>query len=338
MVKRILMTALAVVAIGLAGYAAQKEHVIDRGETLESIAKKYGVTTQALKEANPSVETMFYTGMVLVIPEGGAPQTALAETSNGVEQISETGTAVVTSNIEKEDEIYPVNAVGFHIGVDINSISDFKHLADEAAFSNGFSMDFQIDYRRYLYNGLFAGVSAGYSHTSYSLTSKQKNGEYLLGYKKSETTVHGIPLDLNVGYDFRLPSNPLLGLTVYTGLHGNLNVKTNYKVDGKKVDLDKQYQEALDSWEEAKDLADEWDFDFDMEKPEKIGKTKMNFGWNVGGEFRISDFVLGVKYIIPFDKNSLMKDYGMSNKDKDSSAYKFKMNSLQIYIGWTLPF
>ena len=46
-----------------------KSHTVQRGETLESIAKKYGVTVEAIKEANPNMGEFFYIGMGLKIPE-----------------------------------------------------------------------------------------------------------------------------------------------------------------------------------------------------------------------------------------------------------------------------
>ena len=43
-------------------------HVVERGETLESIAQKYGVTTAQIRETNPEISDFFYVGMKLTIP------------------------------------------------------------------------------------------------------------------------------------------------------------------------------------------------------------------------------------------------------------------------------
>ena len=48
------------------------EHVVDVGETFESIAQKYGLTEQQLKEANPKYRGVFYVGMKLNIPQKNA--------------------------------------------------------------------------------------------------------------------------------------------------------------------------------------------------------------------------------------------------------------------------
>lgn len=46
-----------------------KDHVIERGETIESIAKAYGLKPSDIIEANPTVKDMFFIGMVITIPE-----------------------------------------------------------------------------------------------------------------------------------------------------------------------------------------------------------------------------------------------------------------------------
>lgn len=43
-------------------------HVVQRGETIESITKKYGVTIQDIQKANPTTKAYIYVGMKLKIP------------------------------------------------------------------------------------------------------------------------------------------------------------------------------------------------------------------------------------------------------------------------------
>lgn len=45
------------------------QHTIQRGETIESIAKKYNVDPKEIIAANPTIKDMFYAGMIIVIPE-----------------------------------------------------------------------------------------------------------------------------------------------------------------------------------------------------------------------------------------------------------------------------
>lgn len=50
----------------------QISHTVTAGETLESIAAQYGTTPDAIMSANPSAGSMFFSGMKLEIPAGGA--------------------------------------------------------------------------------------------------------------------------------------------------------------------------------------------------------------------------------------------------------------------------
>ncbi len=54
--------------------AQTKVHTVQRGETVASVAKKYGISVDELKNANPNVNNHFYIGMSLIIP---ANKTAL---------------------------------------------------------------------------------------------------------------------------------------------------------------------------------------------------------------------------------------------------------------------
>lgn len=44
------------------------EHMVTKGETIESIARTYGTTQQAIKDANPIVEKSLFPGLLLDIP------------------------------------------------------------------------------------------------------------------------------------------------------------------------------------------------------------------------------------------------------------------------------
>lgn len=65
--KRILLTLM--LCISVPCFSQTIEHVVDVGETFESIAQKYGLTEQQLKEANPKYRGVFYVGMKLNIPQ-----------------------------------------------------------------------------------------------------------------------------------------------------------------------------------------------------------------------------------------------------------------------------
>ncbi len=59
-----LIVAMVVVAPGFA-----LEHTVKRGETVESVASRYGMTAEQFMAVVPNAENMFFTGMKLQIPE-----------------------------------------------------------------------------------------------------------------------------------------------------------------------------------------------------------------------------------------------------------------------------
>lgn len=65
-------------------------HTVQRGETLESIAKKYNVTVEGLTKANPDAAKFFFTGMKLNIPneEKVLPSTSIQTKQDNVENSS----------------------------------------------------------------------------------------------------------------------------------------------------------------------------------------------------------------------------------------------------------
>ena len=66
--KKIFVT-LVISLIGILPIVAQTvEHVVERGETISSIASKYKISESQLLEANPAAKDLFYAGMVLAIP------------------------------------------------------------------------------------------------------------------------------------------------------------------------------------------------------------------------------------------------------------------------------
>lgn len=64
-----ILVIFAVVLLGTVAAAAQTQqtHTVQRGESLESIAAKYGVSTQAIRDANPQM-TAIYVGYKVIIP------------------------------------------------------------------------------------------------------------------------------------------------------------------------------------------------------------------------------------------------------------------------------
>lgn len=48
---------------------AQNYHVVEDGETIETIAEVYGVSVEDIRNANPGIEELFFTGMKVALPD-----------------------------------------------------------------------------------------------------------------------------------------------------------------------------------------------------------------------------------------------------------------------------
>lgn len=101
--KRFLITSLVSVALAFAGYAEEKTHVVERGETLTTIAKTYGVTEQALVKANPDAASFCYVGMVLTIPESANAEARSSESGDTNAQPDRDSEKVVVYDTAKSD-------------------------------------------------------------------------------------------------------------------------------------------------------------------------------------------------------------------------------------------
>jgi len=82
--KRIVLCIFAIMSISMA-MAQQVSHTVQRGETLESIAHKYNITVEKLKQANPDASEMFYVGMKLNVPQVQEIQGNAISTQNQTE-------------------------------------------------------------------------------------------------------------------------------------------------------------------------------------------------------------------------------------------------------------
>lgn len=122
--------------ISLPCFSQSVEHVVDVGETFESIAQKYGMTEQQLKEANPKYRGVFYVGMKLNIPQKYAnPTTSTPQAQQSPEPQEETVVPQQTtepqqaSALEQSEESKQTFA--------FNSEADEGHEGHESSSTNG---------------------------------------------------------------------------------------------------------------------------------------------------------------------------------------------------------
>ena len=87
--------------------ASSREHLVQQGETLYGLAKRYGVTVDELISANPGSDKGIKTGQKLVIPESKSTMTARTQDASSQAISAQGGTPVIHAITDGED-IYSI--------------------------------------------------------------------------------------------------------------------------------------------------------------------------------------------------------------------------------------
>ena len=171
-----------ILAMGMIVGMAQttQTHTVQRGETIESVAQKYGITVDALKAANPNAGNLFFVGMKLNIPvkviNGQASQTTPVITSTQQESqnnfnvdISEpTTTKVLTENVDDKTVTVGTDNTDGYLYKDYDGFAeegdDYLFLLRPKDKVYGFHFGFQGN--KYIY-GCVDGVGSFADHGGY---------------------------------------------------------------------------------------------------------------------------------------------------------------------------
>lgn len=190
-------------------FAQAVVHTVQRGETLESIAQKYGVSTQDLLNANPDAKEYLYTGMKISIP---AVQKAVAnyeEKTVATQTTTSTYTSSTSFSVSDEGFYNMKGKGGFVMG---SMISWLFPASDQCQkFNLGFAIE--AGYCYFVHKNVYLEGLVGYGLHSYTFKS-----EYIKGYGSAgggHLKWHGINLPLHVG-GF-LPCSEKSALSVYGG-------------------------------------------------------------------------------------------------------------------------
>ncbi len=117
----------------LSARADSPTHVVAYGETLYSIARKYGVTPQALASANGiTTQSWVYAGQRLTIP-GASTNSASNTATASVAQVSPSGIYTVRAG----DTLY---SVARNFGVSVNAIADANNIPPNGFLYTGWQL------------------------------------------------------------------------------------------------------------------------------------------------------------------------------------------------------
>lgn len=222
------MLILTLWAMALAGMAQSSiiTHVVERGETLESIASKYGISVDEIKRANPNANGMVYAGMKLNIPANKKqPAADSSDQRAGQEPAEPKTTSILTTSVPAKTELKQESRyTGFTFVMDILGIGFLQKAKEEKGFS-GHKLNFVyassgINY--YFTPKFYVGARIGWSTFDYTLKLKG----YSIGVNRE---YHFLEIPIETGYAIR-SIDEKFAVIPFVSLAGNIGISGKDKV------------------------------------------------------------------------------------------------------------
>lgn len=220
-------TTVIVVIIGMTIATAQSntvKHIVDKGETLSSIATRYGTTTEKIIALNPDAAQFVYVGMELLIPitkvaDDNSSKTTLSSTPSSKNAENH----IVEYNPNHKNEVIPKDedAAGLGFAIEINA--GFP----KAEGAHPIALDFLAEAPYWFQQkekGIFASIGLGYS--SYSVSASESINHT---YYSAQASYSLINIPVKAGFAI-CGDNKKIALTPYVGLNLGITVKGTTEV------------------------------------------------------------------------------------------------------------
>ena len=235
--RAITLTAAAMLCAATMSAQTVKKHVVERGETLESIARKHGTTAEELVKLNPDAAQFVYVGMELNLPEAPKEKTESTVKTETTQPTATTTQAAATPKSYTEHEgkrgrIFPVFEIGFGF------------LDDQGTDGNAFAYNFTAGVNYFFTDKAYAGARIGYNGAS-------------LSSQTVDISTHLISIPLEAGYTFDISEGkfaviPCAGFGFNIGLKSKSDMKGYGEQDneiGGKLGVDFSVGIRLRLWE-----------------------------------------------------------------------------------------
>lgn len=216
---------------GIASVFAQEgyvEHKIAKGETLYSIAEKYGVTVAEIKKANPKAGNYFYAGMTIQIPKnrGDVNTNPIAVGDNNSNNTGNNTNYMISPKYEStytnESDEFEKNSLTTEFGYGF--------------IEDAFALKYAIGTRHSFTKSFYVGAQIAYNHFN---LHRRIGGKYDNVIEK--TKMHFIYLPLETGYKF-MTEDGKWGIIPFAGLGLNIGLKGKTKIDYIGDDYEEEYK------------------------------------------------------------------------------------------------
>ena len=101
-----LSLSFAVASVVAMAQAETATHIVQRGETLESIAKDYNVDVDVLDRLNPNADGVVYVGMKLKVPVAAMPESAAENPSAGSAEAANAPQTAASASVPTDASAY----------------------------------------------------------------------------------------------------------------------------------------------------------------------------------------------------------------------------------------
>lgn len=297
--KKRFFVAILMVAFSVSFAVAQTstvKHTVDRGETLQSIAKRYATTEAKIIELNPDAAQFVYVGMELTVPTMKAHDAAKEDnyktmnnnivtqtTSDHFIENSTLNNAASKNDHRKfEKELY--------VGVSMNNFTgtDIKDSKMEVGFSAGFTV------RCYFENVFFEG-SLGIATKGYKLDSKSSSGGYWddegPNYDSSISTKYtSYNLDLPVLVGYKIVMNDNFNIKLKVGPYFTYALSGKLREKGYMTEYDDIHSSETEHINEETKISD------------MKGFKNFGYGIQAGISADYKKFILSASYQRAFSK------------------------------------
>ncbi len=195
-------------------------HVVQRGETIESIAQYYNVSVEDINKANPNADGVVYVGMKLVIPTTSAhPKTSTNDVPNN--NIAPTPKRVTenhsVNNVKYNDTQNDEEKVGkFEFAGELGF--GFIKGADNFMYEATVGANYRLPYN------IYVGARIGYNSANYIGLTKYEGRSI-----EVKQNYHLLEIPLELGYSLKNASETL-GLMPFVGFNTNIGLSGKNKL------------------------------------------------------------------------------------------------------------
>ena len=233
MVKKIILSVLlCTVCMFTMAQSQTVTHVVQRGETIESIAQYYNVSVEDINKANPNADGVVYVGMKLNIPTSSdfsktTPKEAPKNMAPIQKQVTENHTENYVKHNDTQNNDEKVGKFEFAGELGFGFIKGADNFMYEATVGANYRLPYNI----------YVGARIGYNSANYIGLTKYEGRSI-----EVEQKYHFLEIPLELGYALKNTSEtlgviPFVGFNTNIGLSGKNKLRTLGKTESQKVKI-----------------------------------------------------------------------------------------------------